>query len=160
MLNNKRKCVIHEITTIKCQFLRGQLLIISCILRVQYLCLRFMHLYFTPWPKKDVKQLSYTGGDLFLKCMWWFSEIYCQKFQSFWNAIFCTSKLHLGVTAISTSVSAVVFLLVGLAGWYNLNINCNQNIHYTNKLSYLHFLGSCVGGGGIFFTYLPSFTPT
>ena len=35
-------------TTIKCQFLRGQLLIISCILRVQYLCLRFMHLYFTP----------------------------------------------------------------------------------------------------------------
>ena len=160
MLNNKRKCVIHEITTIKCQFLRGQLLIISCILRVQYLCHRFMHLYFTPWPKKDVKPLSYTGEDLFLKCMWSFSEIYCQKFQSFWNAIFCTSKLHLGVTAISTSVSAVVFLLVGLAGWYNLNINCNQNIHYTNKLSYLHFLGSCVGGRGIFFTYLPSFTQT
>ena len=57
-------------TTIKCQFLRGQLLIISYILRVQYLCLRFMHLYFTPWPKKEVKPLSYTGGDLFLKCMW------------------------------------------------------------------------------------------
>ena len=36
------------ISTIKCQFLRGQLLIISCILRVQYLCRRFMHLYFTP----------------------------------------------------------------------------------------------------------------
>ena len=35
-------------TTIKCQFLRGQLLIFSCILRVQYICLRFMHLYFTP----------------------------------------------------------------------------------------------------------------
>ena len=34
--------------TIKCEFLRGQLLIISCILRVQYLCLRFMHFYFTP----------------------------------------------------------------------------------------------------------------
>ena len=50
------------ISTIKCQFLRGQLLIISCILRVQYLCRRFMHLYFTPWPNKEVKPLSYTGG--------------------------------------------------------------------------------------------------
>ena len=85
-----------------------------------------------------------------IKLYWWS--------QSFWNAIFCTPKLHLGVTAISTSISAVVFLLVGIAGWYNLNINCNQNIHYANKLSYLHFLGSCVGGGGLFFTWLPSFT--
>ena len=57
-------------TTIKFQFLRGQLLIISCILRVQYPCLRFIHLYCTPWPKQEIKPLSYTGGYLFLKCMW------------------------------------------------------------------------------------------
>ena len=87
-----------------------------------------------------------------------FLRFIVKSFNPFEMLFFCTPKLHLGVTAISTSVSAVVFLLVGIAGWYNLNINCNQNIHYTNKLSYLHFLGSCVGRGGIFFTYLPSFT--
>ena len=129
------------ISTIKCQFLRGQLLIISCILREQYLCLRFMHLYFTSWPKKEGKPLSYIG-----------------EVNPFEMQFFCTPKLYLGVTAISTSISAVVFLLVGIAGWYNVNINCNQNIHYNNKLSYLHFLGSCVGGGAILFTWLPRFT--
>lgn len=40
-----------------------------------------------------------------IKLYWWS--------QCFWSAIFCTPKLHLGVTAISTSTSAVVFLLVG-----------------------------------------------
>ena len=53
----------HPVTaTIKCQFLRGKLLIISCILRVQYLCRRLMHLYFTPWPKKRSKTV---------KLYWW-----------------------------------------------------------------------------------------
>ena len=53
----------HPVTaTIKRQFLRGKLLIISCILRVQYLCRRLMHLYFTPWPKKRSKTV---------KLYWW-----------------------------------------------------------------------------------------
>ena len=123
------------ITTIKCQFLRGQLLTISCILRVQYVCLRFMHLYFTSWPKKEVKPLSYTGGVNAFEVRFFVHP------SCIWVLL---QSAHLPLLWFSC--------LLAIAGWYNLNINCNQNIHYTNKLSYLHFLGSCVGGGGIFFT--------
>ena len=105
------------ITTIKCQFLRGQLLIISCILRVQYVCLRFMHLYFTSWPKKEVKPLSYTG-----------------RVNAF-EVRFFVHPSCIWVLLQSAHLPLLWFsCLLVIAGWYNLNINCNQNIHYTNKL--------------------------
>ena len=58
-----------------------------------------------------------------IKLYWWrsISEMHViilrfivRSFNPFEMLFFCTPKLHLGVTAISTSVSAVVFLLVGV----------------------------------------------
>ena len=146
----------HPVTaTIKCQFLRGKLLIISCILRVQYLCRRLMHLYFTPWPKKRSKTV---------KLYWWrsISEMHVIIFWDLLSKVSILLKCNFLYTqaAFGCYCNPHNCLCCGfLACWHcwmiQLDINCNQNIHYTNKLStisYLHFLGSCVGGGGIFFT--------